>query len=103
METIKTYKLQFYADNVNYNNKMFSFDIKYRPEIFNILYAFAKNKNKFRAIFLKTTEQIGTYKLESSKELIFEYNFFKEVFNINEVDKNLQYNLYKSQNELYSH
>lgn len=103
MDIIKTYKLQFYADNANYRNKMFSFEIKYKAEIFNILYAFAKNNNQFRAIFLKTTETIGTYKLESSKELIYEYNFFKEVFNINEVDKNLQYNLYKSQFDLYLH
>jgi hypothetical protein len=77
METIKIYKLQFYADNNQYKNKLFSFVIKNRIEIFNILFAFWKNKNEFRSIWLKTTEIIGTYQLDSSKELIYEYNFFK--------------------------
>jgi hypothetical protein len=77
METIKIYKLQFYADNDQYKNKLFSFGIKNRIEIFNILFAFWKNKNEFRSIWLKKTEIIGTYQLDSSKELIYEYNFFK--------------------------
>jgi hypothetical protein len=77
METIKIYKLQFYADNDHYKNKLFSFGIKNRIEIFNILFAFWKNKNEFRSIWLKKTEIIGTYQLDSSKELIYEYNFFK--------------------------
>lgn len=77
METIKIYKLQFYADNYKYKNKLFSFGIKNKIEIFNILFAFWKNKNEFRSIWLKKTEIIGTYQLDSSKELIYEYNFFK--------------------------
>jgi len=87
METIKIYKLQFYADNEKYKNKLFSFGIKNRIEIFNILYAFAKNKNVFRSIWLKKTEIIGTYQLDSSNELIYEYNFFKLESNIITAEK----------------
>lgn len=92
-----TYNLQFYADSVNYRNKMFSFKIAHEPEIFNILLKFYLNKNSFRSIFLKKTEKIGEYELISSKELYSYFNFFSQYsdFKKNDIEYHrFNYNIF---------
>lgn len=78
IEIIDKRFLQFYCDKYeNYSNKMFSFQIVHKSEILKILHHFYKNNNNFRAIYLKEKLGVNSHIVESSKELINLYNFFK--------------------------
>lgn len=93
--------LQFYADKYeNYSNKLFSFQIVHQSEVLRILMHFYKNNNNFRSIYLKEKIGVNDHTVDSSKELITLYNFFK-ISDIKRTD-NLptcieKYNTFKNQ------
>ena len=70
-------QIQFYADKENeYKNRLFSFSVLSRDDAFRVLLHFHCKKNRFRAIFYKTTVSVGEHQTRFSDELIPEYNFF---------------------------
>jgi hypothetical protein len=57
-------QLKFYANRTGYyHNKLFTFNIKRKEEIGNILLPFVLNDNTFNAIFVKSLDSNYTYRL----------------------------------------